>query len=448
MRWCACSASLLILLITAIGLACKPRPHRYNILLVSVDTLRADRLGYTGYPRDTTPNLDRLAETAYRFTDVITQAPSTSASHESLFTSLYPSVHRQSSRRVSGVPYSIASILKENGYQTAGFVDGGYLRAEFGFGKGFDLFDDKTRSADLKAGVARIGLAGINPKVRRWLESKPRMPFFVFVHTYDVHCPYTPPEPYFSKFASWYRGPVVAEGACGHSDFNKERLDHDDFRYLSDLYDGGVAYLDSQLQALFELFREHGLFDDMLVVITSDHGESLGERGYVGHNMPYEEQLHVPMLWRIPGEDGREVKEPAQNIDVLPTLCAALGIKPAIPLMGTNMLPYMRGEATFHGKRMRLTEGRFGHAIRFDSRYKLIVFPGGDRALYDLQTDPLGQVDATSSSPGQAREMMKSYRRWLAENRPIYRMYEQAGEAVIGEETKDQLKALGYVQDE
>lgn len=435
-------------LAAATAFSCRSDPPRPNILIVSIDTLRGDRIGYTGYKRDTTPNIDRLSREAYRFTDSIAQAPSTWSSHRSIFTSLYPSVHKQGqNRQSSSIPYSMASILRDHGYHTAGFVDGGFLRASFGFGHGFDVYDDDSKNERARVGIGRLGLAGIIPKVRKWFEAAPRKPFFLFVHTYDVHCPYTPPEPYFSRFSSWYRGSLQVRGTCG-ADFNRQKLSEDDYRYLSDLYDGGIAYMDSQIEVLFDLFRDAGIFDDMLVIVTSDHGESLGERGYVGHNRQFEEELRIPLLWRFPGEAGGSVSEPVQSIDILPTLCAWLKIDPGIELQGTNILTVMRGSQSFKGHRMRMSEGTFGHAIRYESQFKMVLRKSGSYQLFDLQRDPMEVAPMADVDSPVAREMLTQYRTWMRENRPLYRRYAATVKTETDEDTKEQLKALGYAGDE
>ncbi|MBI2839104.1 MAG: sulfatase [Acidobacteria bacterium] len=442
-KTCRCAVFLFLLLGVV---SCRRAPSRPNILFLSIDTLRADRIGYTGYGRPTTPNLDRFAREAYRFTDVLAQAPSTWSSHRSLFTSLYPSVHKQGqSRQSSSIPYSMASILRDNGYHTAGFVDGGYLRAAFGFGHGFDLYDDDSKRDRPRVGIGRLGLAGINPKVRAWFEAKPKQPFFLFVHTYDVHCPYTPPEPYFGKFSGWYKGVLQVQGECGAS-FNGTRLSDEDYRYLSDLYDGGIAYMDNQLEALFRIFRDAGLFDDMMVIVTSDHGESLGERGYVGHNRQYDEELQIPLVWRVPGHAGGVVREPSQSIDILPTMCSILGIDPRIEMQGKDLLSCMQGEASFEGTRMRMSEGTFGHALRFDDRFKIVLRKSGSYELFDLRRDP-GEL-ATVNDDGVAKEMLGKYRAWYKQNRPLYDRFKKTVKTEVDEETKEQLEELGYAGDE
>jgi hypothetical protein len=206
-----------------------------NLLLISIDTLRADRLGSYGYSRPTSPHIDALASKSLLYRDVLAQASSTVPSHKSIFSGLYVFEHRN---RLDGKPV-MAQLLADAGYRTGAFVDGGYLARDFGMDRGFETYFN----ADVAAGVAGSphGLRVINPAAIGWMTQHAEQPFFAFVHTYDVHCPYTPPEPYRSMFTGGYV-PQVDLGMECDGDYEGVELEERDFVHVSALYDGGIRY--------------------------------------------------------------------------------------------------------------------------------------------------------------------------------------------------------------
>ncbi|HPJ71494.1 MAG TPA: sulfatase, partial [bacterium] len=279
----------------------RPRPAPPNLVLISIDTLRADRVSCYGCETPTTPVLDRFADGAAVFTDTIVQSPWTLPSHMSLFTSLYPSTHKvgAASRTLDPAVVTLPLLLREAGYATAAFVDAAFLSSRYGFSRGFDLYENAKGR----------GIETVLPRVESWLKTARREPFFLFVHVFDCHCPYTPPDDVARRFSPDYDGDLDLSGRCGLSGFEDADLDEDDVRYISQQYDGEVYAVDRGLSRLLGLLESLGLFENTVVVVTSDHGEEFMEHGRIGHTRSlYRELLQVPLIVRpAGGGTGRKI---------------------------------------------------------------------------------------------------------------------------------------------
>jgi arylsulfatase A-like enzyme len=389
--WVVAALALLALCAALVlGRALRPQPP-LNVIIVSLDDLRADRLGAYGYARDTTPQIDAFAREGVIFTDALTQFTSTWHSHRALFSGRYP--FRPGDR------VFLAELFRARGYRTAAFTGGGYLNRKFGLDRGFDLYFDAHdyTGLDLTLGPAL-----------EWLGQNRNEPFFLFLHTYDIHCPWSPPEPYRSLFVGDRVSGFEIGDKCGKDYFNRIEMTPEDYAVLSAAYDGNLKWADSLLAPLFSHLDAWGLYDTTLVVLLSDHGEGLGEHGgYVGHGALYEEEIRVPLILRMPGVAPGVVDEPAQLMDVVPTVLAALGLELPPDLDGVDLGPYLRGRRSFDGVRPRITQTISNHlAFRVDSRWKLVVDKQGRlEALFDLERAPSENV--LTSHPQVARLMKR-----------------------------------------
>ena len=393
-------ALLVALLVALVPASCgdggRERP---NVLWISIDTLRADHLGCYGYPRPTSPNLDRLAREGVLFERAVAPTSWTLPSHVSMLTGLDISAHGACDERlwarkdVHGRHVkpplrgrSIAESLRDAGYATAGFYTFSYLSPTFGFGAGFDTWErlghnlfsqDETRvefqalraandvpaiqafldeHADL-LDARRRSTPEIVERANRWVtehaEQRGDDPFFLFLHLFDVHDPYTPTEA-FDRFGDPdYAGTVDGRITGEHYPLRAGVPPRADREELVALYDGGIAFVDDQLERVFARLRELELEDDTLVVLTSDHGEEFFEHADAGHRRQlYIESLHVPLILRWPGRlpAGRRVSGTVGLADIAPTILAATGARRAHAMTGTDLLPFARGEQTNSGR--------------------------------------------------------------------------------------------------
>src|ERR1700724_4117784 len=291
-----------------------------NVILVTLDTVRADRMGFLGSKRGLTPNLDALAPQSVVFSHPYSQVPLTAPSHAAILTGTYPQFNQVTDFQIplaQELPYA-PEILRTHGYHTAAFVGAIILdpTARFapGFDRGFDTYDagfraghsgeDRYHTTERRGGeVVAHALA--------WLNQHPRGPFFMWIHLYDPHHPYDPPEPYKSKYAS---AP----------------------------YDGEIAYVDAAVGKLLSWLRLRGLYDGALIAVMADHGEALGEHGETTHGIfLHDETIRVPLLFKLPRERsaGRRIETRAGLVDVMPTILQTVGIAVPKEMQGESLLP-------------------------------------------------------------------------------------------------------------
>jgi choline-sulfatase len=396
-----------------------------NLLLVSLDTLRADRVGCYGYAAAQTPRLDDLAARGLRFAQATTVVPLTLPAHSSLFTGAFPARHAV---RDNGGFYlgdeqtTLAEVLREHGYRTGGFVSSFVLDSRWGIQQGFDrYFDDfdlsKFNNAPGMDAIQRPGAETVDEALR-WLGQETARPFFAWVHLYDAHAPYEPPEPWASRY------PATASGA----------------------YDAEIAATDAQVGRLLDALEADGRLRDTLVVVVGDHGEMLGEHGEQTHGFfVYDASMRIPLIVAGPSVPPRTVADQVRIVDVMPTVLDLLGQAVPASVQGTTLLPLARGERL---ELMAMAESWYPRyhygwselmAVQ-DGRYKLIRAPR--RELFDLREDPGETVNLAERDARRADAMERALDALLA------RLGTAAAAHVpsqMDSETAEKLEALGYV---
>lgn len=290
---------------------------KHNILLITIDTLRADRLSCYGSQNPRTPHIDDLAERGVLFSRAFANTSTTLPSHANILlgtTPNYHGVHENLNFIVSEELLTLAEYLKNNGYATGAFVGAYPLDSRFGLSQGFDVYDDKYSRIHSKnlASLERRAEAVIESALT-WLVGR-RSPWFLWIHCWDPHIPYDPPEPYKTQYKEFP-------------------------------YDGEVAYVDSALGKLFEHMEENSLFDSALIIFTGDHGESLGQHGEKTHGyFAYNSSTWIPLIFVLPGAVPGHIEHYVSHIDIFPTVCDALGIEKPSFLQGTSLLPALKGK--------------------------------------------------------------------------------------------------------
>jgi len=322
---------------------CSSTPKRPNIILISIDTLRADRLGCYGNQAGLTGMMDFWAERGIRFANAYAPSPWTLPSHASLFTGLYPTEHLAIDENINigkDIPL-IGEFLFKIGYRTGAFVSHYYLAKDYGFGRGFeDFFIRPNANAE-----------DIIRKADNWIDKHKDEPFFLFLHLFDPHTPYQPPVDLLRKhYPKDVPFPVTGDTKDvldviweWPSEEAKQKL-----KALSALYDGEIEFVDRQLAVLHKSLLENGLDRKTAIILVSDHGEEFMEHGLMEHGYTlYQEQIRVPFLWYYPAADfpsGLTIEEPVSLIDILPTLLSFLGIPGPEKISGRDLMPLIRGE--------------------------------------------------------------------------------------------------------
>jgi arylsulfatase len=365
-----------------------------NLLLICLDTLRADRLGSYGYDLPTSPFMDMVSKNSIVMPDVLAQNPSTILSHRAIFTGHY--VFRQTNGPAPAET-TMAGRLADVGYATAAFTDGGLMSERFGNDPGFQLYNHDA------GGTKKVFQRGLD-----WLDSRSDQPFFMFLHTYDIHYPYTPPAPFDKMFLPDGEPPYHLGDKHGQEYWNDLDLTREEFIWLSRRYDGGVRHTDRDMMKLWMELQRRGLLDNTIVIVLSDHGESLGERLFVGHREPYDVQIHVPLIMVIPGWQGRVLDGAVETVDLLPTVLDLLSIPSDTVFCGKSLADKMYGETHESRYRPRLSE-TWMRAFRLGPEQKIILAdtPENDE-LYFLDTDPEESNNVVSSHPEIADELRRA----------------------------------------
>jgi arylsulfatase A-like enzyme len=436
----------------AMALACSGErpPTRHSLILISLDTLRADRIGAYGYDRDTSPALDALAARGVRFDTVIAESSWTLPSHMTLFTGLPPTLHGVTShdRALSKDVPTLTEVLREAGYRTFAFTGGLYVAPNFGFGRGFEIYVSASENAQTGE-RSPLGLAAaLKAAARRISRLDPEESFFAFIHTFDVHCPYDPPESHATRFDSRpAEDHLETEGRCGDPDYNAMSLREGQARFLSDRYDAGIRYADDLLKAFFAQLEKTGVLERSFVVVVSDHGEEFLEHGKIGHQTLFIETLRVPWIVAGPGLAPGVVTEPVGLADVMPTLLDLLGV-PAPPTEGESMLAWMRGERTTPGDRSRFSELEAGPAMGsavVGDFHAVADRRSGRLQIFDWRADPDEQEDLAGSDPARDQRLAKILRdHWTRMEQSPHRSTPGFVSGVDPEQ-RERLRALGYL---
>jgi len=409
-------------------------PPYPNTILITLDTTRADRMGFLGSKRGLTPNLDALARDSAVFTRAYSQAPLTPSSHATILTGTYPQYHQVLTFPIpldKNLPY-LPDILKTHGYHTAAIVSSLAVDPKWGvpgFERGFDTYDagfswEKYTPKTRYQSTERRGRETVAHAVA-WLDKRPPGPFFLWVHLFDPHDPYEPPEPYKT-------------------------------RYAKALYDGEIAYMDSALGTLFKQLKALGLYDGAVIAVTADHGESLGAHGEDHHGIfVYDETIHVPLTIKLPNNRtaGKRVENPVELADIMPTLLGTAAIEVPKEVQGASLLELMKtgpeGEAAAEAWRDRaaFSSADYGHvtfawsAEQSLRTAKYLYIQAPRRELYDNVADPKAQHNIASASPAVADTLSARLADFLQKTTNTREM----PKAALDQLEVHKLTALGYV---
>lgn len=449
-----------------------------NIILISLDTLRADHLRCYGYKRkDISPNIDRLAENGILFEKAISQASWTLPSHMSIFTSLISPFHNVKvlNQRLSENIITLPEILKSNGYKTTAFSSSVSIDGVFGFCKGFDVYRNDSFTTDPTF-----------HELKQWLETNRSQKFFLFLHTYRIHAPYTDflyADEVLSKteidelkrFAKHSGTSPEISLIHAHMEKLKEMQIYTK-EVVKNFYDGGIKATDKYIGKLMEVIEETGLSNNTIIVLTSDHGEEFADHSssalYNKHGQSlYDEVLHVPLIFRIPGNllpvnllKGKRIKPQTRLIDIMPTILDLANIKYNVPnIQGISLLPFMRGDEV----RNKLTA--FSEVVFFaadpnlerhhenagslmsirSNKFKYITNLHNNVELYNLTSDPGEKHNVSAFEPKLSQKLAKEIKKTIEAAKHFTSEKESLKGSTLlklDKEKEKQLKALGYIQ--
>jgi len=448
--------AVLVLILSSMGgwLCCRQKNKQLNVVLITIDTLRADHLVPYGYKRNTSPFLKRLAGESFLFEDAVSQCGTTPQSLSSLMTGLYPYTDdiitgNGSFNFLKRSSVTLAQILKENGYLTHGITSHIQAAPVTGINLGFGTFDavdvsPKNKNYSARSAEEITGLA------LQWLKdnTNKEKPFFLWLHYVDPHYPYAPPKEYKGYFAD---EEPSAEGETRFYRFDERKssafpLTAGKLQQMTLNYDREILYTDRSLELLFKEAL-NGLLKDTLVIFSADHGEALGNHDMITHNDVYQAILHVPLFIRFPGKrpPRARIGAPVMLVDLFPTILEMLNIPSDLPVRGESLVPLMSGVPKKKNveRRVRLAEYPDRWALISDDRIKLII-RGEFRQLYDLKRDPYESTDLSRTMQDVQDMLVEKYAGLKKESRVFERPDKEALPEVTPEMI-EQLKALGYV---
>ena len=455
-------AGAAVLLAMAAVVACRAAPQPEQVapppvieyaarplVLITIDTLRADHLGSYGYGRDTSPTLDAFAAESVLFERAYSSSGTTLPSHVALFTGLYPLqtgvvMNGSFLESSGGRPVLLfAEMLKGLGYQTAGYVSAQPVNARSGIGAGMDFYDGPAKS------VPQRPANETTDNALRWLAEQAEAPFFLWVHYFDPHTPYEPPSPYDERFSD------TAQIRAFLADRGLYENEIPGLVRINDMYDGEIAFTDSEVARLLGALRERGWYDDATVVITADHGEGLYQHERLTHGRVYDEVLRVPLMIKFPAGfplNGTRIDELVSLIDVVPTLAVTLSLpleQAAVDQFeGRNVFDAgTRREHEFAQRTFRESARVWGPGqkfVLFDRAWKYHLSTEIGDELYDLAADPHELRNVIVQNPrttDRMRQLLEDLtQRYSSDTRRF------AVRADRAEETLEALRALGYIQ--
>ncbi|HUT52150.1 MAG TPA: sulfatase [bacterium] len=453
----AAMAALGLALGAAFGAGCWNKARKPPVVLVIIDTLPASHAGCYGYPRSTTPNLDKVAHDGVRFAHAIAAAPWTLPSIASILTGTLPSRHRaglsldpwtMDDRRLEPMQpgiVTLAELFRDHGYQTAAFFNNPFTDPGFGLDRGYDLYDYVPGD-----NLAIRPAPQVVADATTWIQDHGQKPFFITVHLFDPHLAYSPPLGYAMPYISNYGGELklpfnpdlkaVRQGRVAYNDADKE--------FIKGLYDGEVAATDSALGRLIAFLKQKDLYDTSLIVITADHGEEFWEHGGFehGHTM-HRELLAVPLVIKFPGinQAGKTVDQMVSLMDIMPTIAEEMEWPLPFTVDGVSLYP-RGGKLTVPTHIIVAENVQYGPQQQcfYADNYKLIV--NRDTAgitVYDLASDPaetrdvFGQAKLPESVKNQVQHIAADINNLLQSQKPEA--------ANLDQDTINKLKSLGYL---
>jgi len=425
---------------------------RPNIILIVIDTLRANHVGCYGYQRNTTSNIDHLAGEGVLFKNAISAAPWTMASIASLLTSQYPCVLGLRKKPVmldTRFP-SLSEVLKQYDYATYGVFTAASFSPRLGVGRGFD--DYRYRRRPRRGPV--ISSPYVTKEAISFLRKSQKQPFYIFLHYFDPHYNYVLHKQY--DYYPDYRGSVKSDHPMIDLWHELHELSQDDIRYLLALYDSEIAFNDEYIGKLLDELKKQGLYENSIIIVTADHGEEFLERGWLGHTITlHEEMLHVPLIMKFPGSVARVISSPVGLIDIVPTIYQYMGLKMPDGLEG-KALDLNRGDSianrpifteTFNPQRARPNVRPIAFRSIISGNWKLIYDQIKDsNQVYNLSEDPHERNDLSSQRSEQKRVLKGLLSKWINYVKTKQKVGPAPDESeLFTPEERKELESLGYL---
>jgi arylsulfatase A-like enzyme len=439
---------ILMLILTGCSPSQQNKEKKFNILLISIDTLRADRLHCFGSEYKTSPRIDALAKKSLFFEFAFCPIPKTSASFASMMTGLHPFIHKTKPNLgvLEDKYITLAEALKLKGYHTAAVVDNVNLSKKFSFDQGFDSYTEVWNETEEKTGSTPF----ITEKVLAFLKKRREKPFFLWANYIETHTPYLPPQKYVAE-----RPPgrdireIKKKVVRNHmNEIIEAESIYNEGHYIA-LYDGAVRYVDAEVGKIIDTFNKLGLDKNTILIFTADHGEDLGERNFFFDHGPltFTAASRVPLLVYIPGENPRRIKTPVSTMDIYPTILNLQGLHPPYPLQGIDLLRAQEGRLFF-------LVGWIGtYGVVQDNFQYVAVEPKFSRRLnlepdhfYNIFADPYEKHNLFNKYKDEARRLNNEYLKFGEKHGYLKRDRDAPKKKPLTKKELKKLRALGYLK--
>jgi arylsulfatase A-like enzyme len=436
------------------GCSKKQPAAKPSIILISVDTLRNDHLHCNGYPKETSPNIDLFAQDSLVFENCYSHAPETIMSFASIMSGFLP--HESKVEKAKKLPpqmTTIAEILKSNGYKTAAVVSNFILRKVLGFNQGFMLYDDTMNDYEVVRKWPERIAKNTTDRSIEILRKIYKEKFFMWIHYQDPHGPYTPPDHQETLFRDSNQKPKtinVNQGLSGRGGIPSYQYlgsTNDMYDYIA-RYNGEIRYTDSHLARLFKTLKELGLYDNALIIFTSDHGEGMGEHDYYfAHgDYLYNHQLHVPLILKYGNTLKGRISNYVQHIDIVPTILNIAGIKPELPYRGFDLIKQQKKTRIILSEmKSPYVEDRYKYSVLINGQKMIYTLLNKRFELFDLVSDPKEKKDLIHMAKHQKLYKNLKKQMFRLTNEDILNLQITERPLRISEEEKKKLKSLGYV---
>lgn len=464
----------LFLLLAFLSLSCQPKavpedkvPEVRNVILVAIDTLRAEHIGFMGYDRPTTPFLDEFAKRCIVFNRAYTPRALTLPAFASLLSGNHVVNHRinENGLKLPDELHLLAEDFKNAGFVTVGYPAAEVISSKYGLHRGFDFYMNVSHTPG-----AQVPGSVINDAVGRFLKGTPEQgelsfagltePVFLFIHYFDTHTPYTPSPSMLRLFGDpEYNGPFTGgHGPVQAYNRGELELNDTDLQHARDMYDAEIRILDGYMQQLFALFDEAGLMDNSIIAFTADHGENFGEHHALTHGHPYEDGLRIPLMFHLPGDykAGKRINALVELTDVLPTVMDITKVGVNGEIDGKSLLPLLADDPGYPERKYLLARGGHNNEDKptfglFDGKFRLMrdIRWSETTLLYDISKDPHEATDIASDNK-EVVKLMSS----IIDVMAVGLAPPEIGEAILAgrdieqeldPETEEMLRSLGYL---
>lgn len=467
------TVSLLLFFVVFVLFGCKHKEGRVSeegvrpdIVLISIDSLRADHLGCYGYRRQTSPVIDRIASEGVSFENAFSTTSWTLPAHGALFTGLYDSAHGvvTTKQRLSEAHLTLAEVLLEEGYQTAGFYGGPYLHPAFGLDQGFETYqscmtelpddaEDENVRKNLRKHSRRSHVDITGPrtveKFSSWLGTVSEKPLFAFLHMWDVHYDYIPPEKYIEMFDPEYKGKIDSSNFMQNDQINPF-MSKRDMEHIIALYDGEIRFTDDMIGNILGVLQSHGRLNNTLIVIFSDHGDEFFEHGGKGHQRTlYDELIKIPLIFYWPGHfpEGKTIKQQAQIVDIMPTILDLVGIPLTRAVQGRSLVDNLSGSKMSARPTFceLLVNKPYQRVIRTSNIKILVNERTGQWVYFDLLKDP-GERRPITRMNKEVHRNLEELEKIVKESHSLRKRFigENEQQSELNKDIEQRLRSLGY----